>query len=119
MKQAIKNGIDNVDFYAPTYIDKDAEVTWIKSILSPYCNSNWQIVDNQVTESYGVLMLNSNDGQLDFVRVSTNALDRQVVTDESKTGFTVKASYSNGFEWIAIGTDTIVNSSIGGGEPVG
>lgn len=42
-----------------------------------------------------------------------------IVTDESKTGFTVKASYSNGFEWIAIGTDTIVNSSIGGGEPVG
>ena len=42
-----------------------------------------------------------------------------IVTDESKTEFTVKASYSNGFEWIAIGTDTIVNSSIGGGEPVG
>ena len=84
MKQAIKNGIDNVDFYAPTYIDKDAEVTWIKSILSPYCNSNWQIVDNQVTESYGVLMLKSNDGQLDLIRVSTSALDRQVVTDESK-----------------------------------
>ena len=42
-----------------------------------------------------------------------------IVTDESKTGFTVKAAYSNGFEWIAIGTDTIVNSSIGGGEPVG
>ena len=42
-----------------------------------------------------------------------------IVTDESKTGFTVKASYSNGFEWIAIGTDTIVNVSIGGGEPVG
>ena len=42
-----------------------------------------------------------------------------IVTDESKTGFTVKASYSNGFEWIAIGTDTIVNTSIGGGAPVG
>ena len=40
-----------------------------------------------------------------------------IVTDESKTGFTVKASYSNGFEWIAIGTDTIVNTSIGGSDP--
>ena len=42
-----------------------------------------------------------------------------IVTDESKTGFTVKAYYSTGFEWIAIGTDTIGNTSIGGGEPVG
>lgn len=42
-----------------------------------------------------------------------------IVTDESKTGFTVKASYSNGFEWIAIGTDTVEHTSIGGGEPVG
>ena len=40
-----------------------------------------------------------------------------IVTDESKTGFTVKASYSNGFEWIAIGTDTIENISIGGSDP--
>ena len=40
-----------------------------------------------------------------------------IVTDESKTGFKVKASYSNGFEWIAIGTDTIVNASIGGSDP--
>ena len=50
---------------------------------------------------------------------SCTASSYAIVTDESKTGFTVKASYSNGFEWIAIGTDTIVNSSIGGGEPVG
>ena len=42
-----------------------------------------------------------------------------IVTDESKTGFTVKAYYSTGFEWIAIGTDTIGNTGIGGGEPVG
>ena len=40
-----------------------------------------------------------------------------IVTDESKTGFTVKASYSNGFEWIAIGTDTIFDSTIGGSTP--
>ena len=50
---------------------------------------------------------------------SCTASSYAIVTDESKTGFTVKASYSNGFEWIAIGTDTIANSSIGGGEPVG
>ena len=42
-----------------------------------------------------------------------------IITDKSKTGFTVKASYSTGFEWIAIGTDTIENISIDGGEPVG
>lgn len=50
---------------------------------------------------------------------SCTASSYAIVTDESKTGFTVKASYSNGFEWFAIGTDTIVNTSIGGGEPVG
>ena len=40
-----------------------------------------------------------------------------IVTDESKTGFKVKASYSNGFEWIAIGTDTILDTTIGGSDP--
>ena len=50
---------------------------------------------------------------------SCTASSYAIVTDESKTGFTVKASYSNGFEWIAIGTDTILDTSIGGGAPVG
>lgn len=75
------NNISNVDF--PTASDAKigdkSDKEWIKSTLSKYCDGTWEIVNNSVTEAYGLLMLKTKDipgipNQVDFVRVSTNDL---------------------------------------------
>ncbi len=80
LTEAIKNGIDNVDFPTPTTISSDGSTTWLKDTLSPYCNGLWEIEDNHLLESFGVIMLKTKDGvspkQIEFVRVSTNTLRR-------------------------------------------
>lgn len=83
LKEAMKNGINAVDFPTPSYSPKDGEVTWLKSTLSKYCNGNWEIVDNEVAESHGVILLKTKSSpnlppQIDIVRVSTSILDEHI-----------------------------------------
>ena len=51
----MQNGIDNVEFPSPIITESDGSVTWLKDILSPYCNDNWEIINNELLESYGVI----------------------------------------------------------------
>ena len=80
LKEAISNGIDNVDFPTPTITASDGSVTWLKDTLRPYCNDLWEVQDNEMLESLGILMLKTKDTvkpeQIDFIRVSTNILGR-------------------------------------------
>ena len=76
LKEGIRNGVDNVDFPSPIITESDGSVTWLKDMLSPYCNDNWEVVDNELVESYGVIVVKTKDvpKQVDFIRVSTNEL---------------------------------------------
>lgn len=76
LKEAIQNGIDNVEFPSPIITESDGQVTWLRDILSQYCNDNWEIVDNELLESYGVITVKTKNApnQIDFIRVSTNNL---------------------------------------------
>ena len=76
LKEAIQNGIENVEFPTPIITESDGSVTWLKDILSPYCNSNWEVIDNELLESYGVIAVKTKTApnQIDFIRVSTNNL---------------------------------------------
>lgn len=78
IKEAMKNGIQNTDFLAPIITQTEGSVTWLQDILSPYCNGTWEVLDNELLESFGVIALKTKDGynpkQINFVRVSTNDL---------------------------------------------
>ena len=55
VEEAMQNGINNVEFPSPIITESDGSVTWLKDILSPYCNDNWEIINNELLESYGVI----------------------------------------------------------------
>lgn len=78
LKEGIRNGINNADFPSPIISSTDGETTWIRDTLSKYCDGNWEVVDNELTESYGVIVMKTKEGlepkQIDFIRVSTNDL---------------------------------------------
>ncbi len=78
INEAIKNGIKSVDFPSPKFRSTDREMYWLRDNLSPYCNGTWEILDNELLESFGILTLKTKDGfypkQIDFIRVSTNNL---------------------------------------------
>lgn len=78
IKEAMKNGIQNTNFPPPIITQTEGSVTWLQDILSPYCNGVWEVLDNELLESFGVIALKTKDGyypkQIDFVRVSTNNL---------------------------------------------
>ena len=81
---AIKKGIENADYPRPSdaKIDRDGDKEWLKNTVSKYCNNQWEVVDNPVTEAYGIIMLKTKKvsdnipSQIDFIRVSTNDLYR-------------------------------------------
>lgn len=81
LETAMKEGINNADFPRPSdhRISRDGDKQWLQSTLSKYCDGTWEVVNNPVTESYGLIMLKTKDipgipNQVDFVRVSTNDL---------------------------------------------
>lgn len=82
LKEGIRNGINNADFPTPRISNTQGEVTWLKDILSKYCDGNgegnWEVRDNELTEAYGIIILETKEGiyprQVDFIRVSTNDL---------------------------------------------
>ena len=78
LKESIRNGINNTDFPSPIISSTDGETTWIRDTLSKYCDGNWEVEDNDITEAYGIIIMCTKDGvepkQKDFIRVSTNIL---------------------------------------------
>lgn len=84
LQQAIKKkSTKGIDFPSPSdaKIGNKSDRDWIKSTLSKYCDGTWEVVNNSVTESYGLIMLKTVDSadpripnQVDFIRISTNDL---------------------------------------------
>lgn len=78
IKQAMKDGIDNVSWPTPLHRGEFGSVDWIKDTLKPYCNGSWEVLDNEQVETYGMLILKTKDGimppQIDIIRISTNNL---------------------------------------------
>lgn len=76
LKQAINQGIENVEFPSPITSESGSSATWLKDILSQYCNGSWEVVDNELLESFGVITVKTKGEprQVDFIRVSTNDL---------------------------------------------
>ena len=73
LKEAIKNGPDNVDWIKQK--NRGESISWLRDYLYKYCNDAWRVVDNEVLESYGIIMLrNSYTQQVDFIRISTDLL---------------------------------------------
>lgn len=76
--QAMKNGIDNADFPAPSSYAKESNTEWIKNIVSQYCDGSWELIYNPSLMALGVIGLKTKDGiypeQIDFIKVSTNYL---------------------------------------------
>ncbi len=79
--RAIKNGLNTVEFPSPYdfRLDINSDRNYIKSTFSKYCDGNWEIINNSVLESYGIIMLETKDipgipHQIDFIRISTNDL---------------------------------------------
>lgn len=81
IKNALKEGIRletaNVNFPTGGRAGSDGSPTWLQDTLRKYCNSSWEVIDNETIESYGLIMLqNVNTGQVDFIRISHKTLDR-------------------------------------------
>lgn len=78
ISEGIKNGIENVNIPPAAHSNKLGEKTWVRDTIAPYCDGNWEIVNNNLLESYGIIMLKTIEGavpeQIDFIRVSTNDL---------------------------------------------
>lgn len=79
LKEGMKNGMNNTEFPAPIIASSDGDVTWLKDTLGKYCDGNWEVVDSDVAESYGLIIVKTKDipgiaNQIDFIRVSTNNL---------------------------------------------
>lgn len=100
LKQAMKDGIDNVEFPSPIITESDGSVTWLKDILSPYCDGNWEIMDYELLESYGVITLKTknNPKQIDFVRVSTNTLTSDYRKNSNNNDFSERKSLLGTYE---------------------
>ena len=67
--------IDNIQFPEPIINNQEGSTYWLKDTLRRYADGSWEIVDNTVTESFGILTLKNNiTNQIDFIRVSTRNL---------------------------------------------
>lgn len=82
IKVAMKEGIDSAKFPTPWQIPKDGDAEWLKDMITPYCDGQWEIIDNEALESQGLLMLqtkpipnqDSLPPRVDIIRVSTSPL---------------------------------------------
>lgn len=78
LREAFEHGIKNATFPSPIITQTEGSTTWLQDLLKPYCNGLWEIKDNDVLESFGIITLKTKDGyepkQIDFIRVSTQNL---------------------------------------------
>ncbi len=94
IKTAMKNGIENASFPNAKITQTDGQVTWLKDIMSPYCNGSWEVQDNELLESFGIITLKTISAykppQYDFIRVSTSNL-----TDNYRDYVETDAAFKN------------------------
>lgn len=77
IKRYIQDGINshNVNFPIYSSARKNVSPTWLKDTLGKYCDGNWEIVDNEIWDAYGIICLKDNTtNQVDFIKISTNYL---------------------------------------------
>lgn len=93
LNRAFKNGFDNVTWPVPTDRSKGGSSSWLKDTIKPYCNGVWEIVDNELLEQYGIIVLKTKSNipgvpkQLDIIRISPNKLTvnyKDFLTDRKK-----------------------------------
>lgn len=59
-------------------IDEGASAEWFKNIMGKYCRNNYELIENEVTKSYGIILLkNKSNNQIDILKVTTDDLDHQ------------------------------------------
>lgn len=75
LKQAIKEETPYVD-WPDSYNDRSGvSKTWLQNILSQYCNKRWEVIEDDIYESFGCIkLLNRDTGQVDIIQISTNML---------------------------------------------
>lgn len=107
LKEAMHNGVDNVDFPTPSITTSDGSVTWLKDTLAQYCNEDiWEVKDMEALESFGVIMLKTKPGivpeQIDFVRVATCDLNQDyrhnISKEQKKNAFMERRGLTGKYE---------------------
>lgn len=75
IRDAIKKGPENVKWISAR-INNGESVSWFQDNLYKYCNENWKVLDNEMVESFGgILLQNIRTNQVDFIRISSRILD--------------------------------------------
>jgi hypothetical protein len=53
--------------------------TWLQDTVKPYCNEQWEVLDNRDLEQRGLILLrNKLTNQLDIIRISSNNLTKNI-----------------------------------------
>lgn len=57
-------------------IDEGASAEWFKNLMGKYCRDNYELIENETTKSYGIILLkNKSNNQIDVLQVTTDNLD--------------------------------------------
>lgn len=76
LKEGIKNETAEVEFPKTKNHHYGLSATWFKDQFAKYCNSDWDIIECEPAEEFGVILLrNKNTQQIDVKRISTQNLD--------------------------------------------
>ena len=75
LKKAIKEQSPDVKWPQSIMKTTHLSATWLRDILQSYCHEGWEVLDNNVLESYGVIQIwNKNTQQVDYIKISSNDL---------------------------------------------
>ena len=76
LKEGIENETSEVKFPSASANHHGLSATWFKERFAKYCNKQWEVVDCDAAEQFGVIMLrNVITNELDIKRISTQNLD--------------------------------------------
>lgn len=94
LKEAFAKGsFTDINFPMPSSFNlgRYSDTHWVESTFSKYNPEIWEVADNQILESYGIIMLKTKDGildeipkQVDFIRISSlNLTENYKFSDEA------------------------------------
>lgn len=76
LQEGIEHETTEVDFPKANYNHHGISATWFKDSFAKYCNKQWEIVDCEAAEEFGIIILkNKITNELDIKRISTQNLD--------------------------------------------
>lgn len=62
--------------------------TWLQDKFSKYCDGNWEIMENQTWDYFGIIALKNTDNkQVDLIRISTNSLKTNHTEFKNNKGY--------------------------------